>query len=243
MKERMSKLFGEDKFQTHWQWYKKFFGEAIFKFFVSFISLLPIIAKVFQGNPNIVIETTLKPLFSWGLLWFAAVSYLISYLLYSIFCPGFIKTYNNYKEYKEYQHSPRWLVWLFQSCIKDKSQIQKLIERLDEKKYLVKTPNSPNPTGANQNSIPIVGEKQTVLTFYWNSNKYELGMPRLDNAGNFDKSATEVAEQEIFWEIFGRFSSTNKIALFTVSLFFSISVLLFSIVVIEYIISMTKFVF
>src|ERR1700722_15181062 len=113
----IDKFAGEEKYRTHWQWYKRFFDGNVFKFFISFLSLLPIIAKVFQstnsdGTAVASVESKLKGLFSWELLWFAAILYLIAYVLYSLFCPALIKTYNNFKDYKDYGHSPRWLVWL-----------------------------------------------------------------------------------------------------------------------------------
>jgi len=237
---------GEKKFWTHWQWYKKVFGEVIFKFFVSFISLLPIISKVFQAptqsNSVANVETQLRSLFDWRALWLAAIFYLIAYLLYSLFCPKFIRTYNNFKDYKDYSHSPRWLVWLSEGIFKDKKQFPLLVQRLEIKGYLVKTSATLPQSGRQEKYVIDVLKNQTILSFAENGYYYEFGMPRLlDNS--LDKEATEIAEREIFWELFGRYSSSRKYVRMIISILLAFSIALFGFVVLQYMISMTKYIF
>jgi hypothetical protein len=80
---------------------------------------------------------------------------------------------------------------------------------------------------------PFVNKEQTELYFNYQEKTYSLELPRLDASGKIDKGATEVAEKEIFWEVFGRFSSSKSaVRLIIIGLLF-ISLVLFSIVLLQ----------
>jgi hypothetical protein len=239
------RFLGEMRVWTHWQWYKAFFGESVFKFFVSFVTLLPIIAKVFQPSapPNTatIVETQLQGVFSWPLLWFAAVSYLVAYVLYLVFCPTFIKTYSNYKDYRDHEHSPRWLVWVSRDIVTDKHLAEKFVERLQTKNYLERVGPPADPFRETANVV--VGAKQTCLTFSFKCGWLRFAMPLLKSGGEFDEDATKIAEQEVFWEVFGRLSSKRVLARFAVIALLLLSGVLFLIVLVQYFIAMTRYIF
>lgn len=237
-------LVGGRKVWTHWQWYKSFFSVTIFRYFVTFFALVPIFAKVLNQIPKHVnlfgynVNITLP--FKWELLWMSAVSFVFAYLLYVIFCPKFIKEYSSFGDYKRHMHSPRWLVWLAYNIVKNyKDQLPRFFERMKTKKYFAEAGNIPEEV-----KLPDVKvqEQQTVLYFKYEEQLYLFGMPIIDS-GQFDSAKTEVAEYEIFWEIFGRFSSSQKIVrLVIISLLF-VSASLFVIVLTQNIFAGVQYMF
>src|SRR5690606_38778117 len=91
------------KVQTHWQWYKGFFGIIILRYLVTWFAIVPIIAKLFSGldlsmklgSANTVeIHSNLTLPFSLQILWLASFFYVLALLLYHFFCPSFIKKYS-----------------------------------------------------------------------------------------------------------------------------------------------------
>lgn len=232
---------GEGKYWTHWQWYKDIFSQIIFKFFASFVSFLPLVAEVF--NPKIKegatlnIEAQLKNVIAWRPLWVASILYIGAYILYIFFCPKFIKEYNNYKTYKDFLHSPRWIVWLSQKIILNKKAFKKFMERLTTKNYIKQL-----PVGTTYDNGIIVEANQTILTFLLENRKYQIAMPILES-GKIDKDATENAEREIFWEIFGRYSSKFPFVRWFMIAMLTISTALFGYVVFDYLYLMSKVIF
>jgi len=221
--------------RTHWQWYKSFFSITILRYLVTWFSIVPVFVKLFQGiNEPIIIQTSVTTLiklnlslpFSWEVLWLSSLAFVFALLLYQVACPAFIKTYNSYGDYKSYKHSPRWIIWETLKVLNDKNEIDKLFERLDEKKYI----NTSTKT-ISKNEV-LVEEKQSVAYFKYGDKTYSLALPNIAN-GKIDVSKTDIMESEIFWEIFGRFSSSKKIIRLIIIVLLSISALLFSYVLIQ----------
>lgn len=94
-----------------WERTTKIFTLNYFRFLVSYFSLTPIIASslnsatssVCQKNQNSIYCTTLTSInhlpFSWEILWFSSLFYLMSMILYSFMCPNFIRKYKNIQFY------------------------------------------------------------------------------------------------------------------------------------------------
>ena len=238
----------ESAYWSHWQWYKKFFGDAAFKALVAFISLLPVISKVFMTreqakDTGFVLETQLRSLFSWQYLWLAGALYFIAYLLYIFFCPDFIKKYNNYKEYSDYEHNPRWIVWLSQEIIDNRVQLKEFFSRMKSKKYFALMTDTPEEQPTPDESKVEVREKQTVIFFVNGNDKYQFGMPILDSQGKLDKDATASAVNDIFWEIFGRFATIRMWARVAIMVLLFLSLGMFGVIVAQYFVSMIKYIF
>lgn len=218
---------------THWQWYKSFFSITILRYFVLWFSLVPMLAlwlnqipegKVYlkdikilkdngisnEGNLEDIgtyFEIDLGLPFSWELLWASSLFFVVALIIYTIFCPRFIKKYPSFKNYKTHFHSPRWIVWEALNVVNDKSELELLYERLNIKNYLKK---ESFPKGLNGNKVKVE-TFQTKLYFKFEDTEYSLGMPILydNNKHVFDQERTDIAEREIFWEIFGRYSSSK----------------------------------
>lgn len=197
-----------------WQWFRDFFNITIFKYFVTWFAIVPIFAKVTEDLPKkIEIPTgfystyivTLDLPFKWEILWFSSLCFVISYILYIIFCPKFINKYFSLKYYKEFEHSPRWLVWEAEKLIHSDTDLEKFVKRMIEKKYIEVV----IPIEDFKKTNVIVEEKQTNLMFKYKEIVYSFKMPILNNEGMEDTNLTNIAVREIFWEIFGRFSSSN----------------------------------
>jgi hypothetical protein len=156
--------------------------------------------------------------FTWELLWIASLIFLASWILYIIFCPGFIIEYPTYQDYLERDHDPRWIVWESKEVITNPYLLPKFFDRLKTKKLIAEESISPP-----QLNYPQVEEKQTKIYFKFKGNLYSLAQP-MEMASNYANAEyeTEKAQKAIFWEIFGRFSSSKKwVRLIILLLFFT----------------------
>ena len=193
-------------------------------------------AKLLSKLPN---EISFKPIdkiytitlelpFNWQLLWISSLLFVIAYILYLIYCPQFIKTYSSFKDYKLHYHSPRWLSWAAKDIVSDKNEIDKFFERLNKKGYLKLSDDQ------EDKKLPRVDieEKQSTLYFSYNQKTYSFSMPRLKDKEE-NENLTEIAEREVFWEVFGRFSSSERpIRLLIIGLLY-LSGIFFGIVLIQ----------
>lgn len=240
MMKFLKKLY-EDNFWKHWQSYKSLFNVTIFRYLVTWFAIVPVLAKILSGLPDSV-SVMLAPdriynfifelPFTWEYLWIASFCYVIAYILYIIFCPPFVKKYTSYNDYRLEQHSPRWLVWLSLEVVKDKSQLPKFFARMSTKRYFL-----PEPTPRDITHLPSarVEINQTKLYFEFENNQYSFGMPILDHLQREDAPLTTIAEREVFWEVFGRFSSSKKAARYSIIVLLYLSVIFFSIVFAQHI--------
>ena len=76
---------------------------------------------------NIPIPTNL-----W-LLWFSAVSYVVSLLIITFIAPKFVKEYRDFGDYLKRNHSHRWIVWEFHSTIKSFQRWKTILEETKRK--------------------------------------------------------------------------------------------------------------
>lgn len=201
----MEKIYG-------WQWFRDFFSITIFKYFVTWFALVPVFAKILEKLPKEIIIPikgidyiiTLQLPFKWQILWISSLFFIIAFILYKIFVPGFITKYFSLKYYKEFEHSPRWLVWEAKNLINSKTDLSKFVHRMSEKKYIIKSNNI-----SKKATKVEVKENQTILHFEFNGENYEFAMPILNDDKSENRVATHIAVREIFWEIFGRFSASK----------------------------------
>ena len=234
------KFFSNNNHRTHWQWYKSFFNITILRYLVTWFAIVPLLYNLLKGinKPiaiptanEIIIELSLSLPFDWELLWASSLFFVVALLLYQIYCPQFIKTYNSFGDYKKYLHSPRWIVWESLSVLNDKDEIEKLFNRLNAKKY-VKT------TDENFDKNKVEDEENhTTAYFNYNETKYALSLPILDSSNKIDEKETEIVEREIFWEVFGRFSSSKKGIRILIIILLILSGICFGIVFVQNIIS------
>jgi len=219
-----------DSHTTHWQWYRGFFNITILRYLVTWFAIVPIILKfVENADPSLKVKDVIEihfinnaslP-FSLQILWISSLLFVIALFLYQFFCPGFIKTYSSYADYLKHHHSPRWIIWESQKVIDDKNEIGKLFERLNEKGYIS------DHQEEIQNSEVKIENEQTVIFFKHNGKNYKMGLPIIENKIE-SKDKTAIAEREIFWELFGRFSSSRKYMRLTISILLVLSALLFA---------------
>ena len=129
---------------SHWQNFKGFFSLSVVRLFITWFAGSPIIVKSLENTPDKIkipfsesyytIHTQLP--FSWVLLWFASLAYVLALVLYHIKCPSFVKKNPNYGEYDKYKNSPRWLVWqLYFLGKKKKQEFSEAKKQLLEKNY------------------------------------------------------------------------------------------------------------
>lgn len=223
----------DDNVKWHWQWYRSFFQITIFRYLITWFALVPVLAKILDNAQEylkiqtaygefFIIQLSLP--FTWELLWLASFFFVVAYALYIYYRPRFISVYPTFNEYLMIGHSPRWIVWEAVDIVKNKKELPKFVERLAKKGYIVETEFE---NIDNSKVKPEVLKDQTQLKFNYQDKTYILGMPIVNEAGEFQEKETDVAEKEIFWEVLGRFSSSKKDVRELIKFFLLISLVCF----------------
>lgn len=218
-----------------WERYKQFFQIAVLRYLVVWFSMVPVIAKLLDGLPRplkftigenpVALQLALP--FSWELLWFSSFLFFLALALYHWRCPDFIKRFNSFSEYALLGNNPRWLSWEASKLPKDEAVRKKFVERMLTKKFIQEVAsnivlNDPNPS---------VEEKQTKWHFQLDGRTFVLAMPPLDVDGKIQVGS----ENEIFWEIFGRFSEARGGSRLAIYILLILSLILFLTVLLEHI--------
>jgi len=239
MSGKIKKIFSENNHKSHWQWYKNFFNITILRYLVTWFAIVPLFVKIVEvinrvlkaPKIQLILENiSLSLPFYWELLWLSSLFFVIALTLYQLFCPQFIKTYNSFGDYKKRLHSPRWIIWESLSVINDKQEIGKLFDRLSTKNYIKETKRK-----FDKNEV-VIEENQTTAYFEFETKKYSLSLPII-TAENIDEQKTELVEREIFWEVFGRFSSSKKGIRITIITLLILSAILFGVVFLQNIVN------
>ncbi|MCQ4256493.1 hypothetical protein [Stutzerimonas stutzeri] len=219
-----------------WEAYKSFYQITIFRYLTVWFSIVPIAAGILYGLPDplplsingITYEIELSLPFNWQILWLSSFLFLISFVVYLKYCPSFIKQYNRFSDYLSYGHDRRWISWLAKSLIDEGADSKKFLTRLKTKGYLTEH--------ENDFIMPLekikVDPLQTIAYMEFEGKIYSLGMPRLG-----DSEADKDAERAIFWEIFGRYSSSKIWARNLIRLFIYLSLLAFIFVLFQHVAS------
>ncbi|MFB1631975.1 hypothetical protein [Pseudomonas sp. AP-1] len=215
-----------------WEEYKDFYQLTIFRYLAMWFSIVPLIAGLLSGLPDplpinlagTVYHINLELPFNWKLLWLSSLIFLISFGLYLYKCPPFIKKYNQFSDYLAYCHDKRWMAWLIKDLFDSKVDLKKFRDRMLEKGYAEKAPASFQKT--NQN--PIVLEKQTLVYIEVDGEIYTSAFPIKGSADDANE-----AERGVFWEIFGRYSSSNYACRIIIRVLLLISALLFTTVLLQ----------
>jgi hypothetical protein len=239
MKNEIHKLL--EKFAnegSHWQYISSLFRPAVTRFFVTWFALAPAVVGVISGMPEQIIapfpggpyQLNVSLPFSWQILWWASFLYAVAFLLYQVFCPGFIKKYPSFKEYADRNHSARWLVWeVYYSWLASNSeQQQKLANRLITKGYATKV------EGEADIVEPRVGNAGTAWRFTSENVVYEIQV---------NETETEARQRDLFWEVFGRFSATSLRVRYAIWISLTFAAALVLITVAQNVISVLSFLF
>ncbi len=239
---------------SHWQWYNEKFNITVFRYLVAWFAIVPAIAKIlenvpeqviFKVNENSSLTINFQLPFTWQYLWAASLFFVIAYILYMIFCPKFIKTYSSFSDYKSHKHAPRWIAWISLDIVKAKSELPKFFERIKTKGYIKELSKSElSNFGIKASDIPLVNvqENQSVLYFEYKSKIYSLGMPILNSDNELDIEQTKEVERELFWEVFGRYSTIRKPVRIVILILLLLSLLSFSFALYENIISGSEYI-
>ena len=245
--------------KTHWQNYKDLFQITVFKYLVTWFAIVPFLAILFIKLPQEIkidiLHTTIEYSFNiglpftWQLLWVSSLCFVSAFILYLIYCPTFIRKYNSFKDYVAMMHSPRWIIWESKNILKNKMDIPKFFSRISTKKYIdsisindfesIRNDYNKNKNKSSEDFDKfgvIVEEKQTKLYFLYENKAYSLGLPRLTNQPE-ELDQTKLVEQEIFWEVFARYSASSPIIRLIILILLAISGILFGIVLLQNIVS------
>lgn len=202
----LSRQFDMDRERYNWQSYRSFFQFPIIRYMIYWFALVPAVLTVTSDLPGEICAApyciNLSLPFSWWLLWLASLSFIAAYVLYQFFCPRFIKQYPSYAEFKSQGHSPRWAAWQIAELVENQFEIPKLVERLLTKGFVTPVTSPAAPLGT-----PIVEADQTVVFIENAGAFYRFGAPpREPSAQTVEDHGVAEADQEVFWEVFGRFA-------------------------------------
>lgn len=219
-----------------WESYKSFYQITVFRYLTVWFSVVPILAGLLSELPEYVPVTIsgmtynlkLALPFNWQLLWVSSFFFLISFVIYLVRCPAFVKQYNRFSDYSSYGHDKRWISWLAKDLVEEGAELPKFVSRLKSKQYLTK-----HSTGFSiPTDNPEVGADQTIYYMNVDGAIYSLGMPRLGIT-----EADKDAERAIFWEIFGRYSNSRKLARILIMCFLLLSLVAFVSVFVQHVLS------
>lgn len=236
-------LHEKDKL-PRWETYKNFFQVAVLRYLILWFSIVPVLAKPILDLPSPlplefagkIYEINLSLPFNWQLLWVASLFYAIALAIYQIRCPQFIKKYNSFADYTNYSHHIRWLTWetyFFFKLASDK-QKREFFRRMWEKNYIDKDSKI---TASKKVEKPTVMEEQTVFRFSFNNQSYKLGLPPKKGSQHTD------CEKDIFYELFGRYSSSRPCSRLAIQILLIFTFVLFICVISQHIYTGAKYVF
>lgn len=230
----------------NWRWenYLNFFNIQIFRYLILWFSIVPIIAGITNQLPdplslaigNDVHKIRLVLPFTWQLLWLSSLSFVISFVIYKFMCPDFILKYNSYSDYKARSHDRRWLSWeaYYMWRELDVEQKNKFVKVVIEKKFAEKVHEAVSAESFNK---PVVGGRQTIFYFSHNSENYKIALPSI-----IDGADHEVEQCGLFYEIFGRYTSSKIFARLFIFILLLLSLVLFSLAFIQHIVAGAKLV-
>lgn len=230
-----------------WRWenYITFFDIQIFRYLLMWFSLVPIIAGLIGQLPTplpisisgVVYKIELTLPFSWQLLWLSSFSFVIAFIIYKLWCPDFIIKYNSYSDYLARSHDRRWLSWesYYMWTYISEEQKQKFLDVALRKEFAEMLDDA---VDFSFDKKPIVEKEQTVFYFKHQEKKYKLASPSL-------KQGIDNENQQcgLFYEIFGRYTSSKIGIRFVIFLLLFLSLLLFSLAFIQHICRGWEFVY
>lgn len=221
-----------------WETYKDIYQITIFRYLVLWFSLVPVISGIVSQLPSPLIfnlgghplqlELTLP--FNWQILWLSSLFFVISLLLYQIYCPKFIKKYNNYGDYLAYHHDFRWMTWEAKILLKKNIGVSKFTDRIKTKGYASEV-KSTDGKGLLE---PFVTEKTTDVYFVSDNKTYRLSLPHYTEI-NSESVLDPFADKGMFYEVFGRYSESKAFWRFIILVLALISLGLFFVVLFEHI--------
>ncbi|MDP2492582.1 hypothetical protein Q8W25_01085 [Shimia thalassica] len=178
---------------SHWHNLDAYFKPIVTRFFITWFATAPIISSVMRKYPKLIILP-----FDWWILWLASLSYAIAFAIHTFRCPQFIKRYPTYLAYQARGHSPRWLVWEFHKCWSeiDSEGQEKLETRVIEKQFACEVDEDTSLQGK-----PKVRKEGTVFQFAKTGKSYNVVV---------DETATDEFVKDFFWEVFGRWTSSDS---------------------------------
>lgn len=186
---------------SHWQHLKVLFNPIVTRLFIAWFAIAPIVLRLTERLPETIqvtkdIQLKLGLPFNWAVLWWASLAYAVAFVIYTAFCPKFIKDYPDFDSYSDRGHSPRWLVWEYYLAWNAIShdQKKKLLKRTFDKKFVVEESAATNTTDE-----PTVLKEGTTFIFALDEKKYKL---------QIDEHLEQARVKDMFWEIFGRWSQS-----------------------------------
>ncbi|PCI54488.1 MAG: hypothetical protein COB36_09990 [Alphaproteobacteria bacterium] len=221
-----------------WEGYRDLFSIAIFRYLVTWFSLVPIVVLLLKDVPEQValeyngqeILVNMALPFSWQWLWFSSLSFVIAMILYSLLCPSLIKKYHSYSDYKARLHDKRWLVHEAMPLLAGSGTAARgFIERLVTKKFVEAVGELPEGEKLGVRTIAV----DVSRVHFENSDQiYVLQLPLPKDETD---EARGITEKGIFWEIYGTYSGGKFVARLLILLLLIVSGSIFSGVLIQHI--------
>lgn len=222
----------KDYLNKKWRWenYLNFFNIQTFRYLILWFSVVPIIAGLINQLPDPLYltiggkthEFRLFLPFTWQFLWLSSLSFVIAFVVYKWKCPDFILKYNSYSDYKARYHDRRWLSWeaYYMWGEIDDEQKNKFVNVVLKKKFAEKLDSQ---LSLEFNKKPVIESEQTVFYFSHDDSYYKLALPSVKKEADH-----EVEQCGLFYEIFGRYTSSNIYIRLIIFILLLLSLTLFS---------------
>lgn len=208
----------------HWEDYRNFFQLWYIKFFITWFALVPLSYGILSEVPTrlafsvdwakgigikgqiaatepIILNLALP--FDWRLLWISSFLFFLAFVIYHFRCPQFVKRYHRFADYQAVGHDPRHIAYeakfLFDTARVDK---KKFAEEMIFKGYASER--------RSEVQDYFVERKKCASAFVFSHEgvTYELAMPKALSGGVANDDAVQ---RGVFWEIYGRYSSSREL--------------------------------
>lgn len=240
---------------------------SVVPFALVLLKFVPSYIPIWTGGGFFFVLSPSLP-FNWVALWLASLFYTSALAIFHLRCPEFIKKYPSFSEYKAVMHSPRWMVWqihdamnkyrrtaLLRLFLKEKPDRRGRLEprarlwvnlkrKIIKKKYAVRDASTSSAWSGGREYIskPYVGADVTHFCFEFCGAAYKISLPIFNASGDLDKGGTDVAEQDIFWEVFAINAGSRKLSRMAIIILLLLALILFVFVLVQHILSALPFV-
>lgn len=157
------------------------------------------------------------PISNFWVLWWAALFFLIAYVLLRLSAPAFVQDYQYFSQFYDQKHSHRWIVWQFEKNLRIVPDVKYLLAETVRKEisFLASSKLPQNICRHDQQFPASAGNEVEVyapnnvgrdiyLPFRMDNKKYILPMQE-------DDPALEQKQKELFWILLSALGSSRVV--------------------------------
>lgn len=228
--------YSNDILSRSWASLRPYFNVTLLKFLVTWFAIVPVAVRITADfpsttqlrffDPPVIVHFSLP--FRWWLLWLSSLFYILAMVSFLLFCPDIVGSHPKFADYKRQGNTKRFILWKLYENINhiNKPRFFDWLKR----KSLAEI--DPNYTGDAEEKPTPLGD-ETIYAPKYESNNYIIKMK--NNEKFFQK------EEELYWAIQENVTDYSPKIRFLITSALNISLVLFSIAVLQSIWTVLKF--